>query len=156
MNDAWLSSDGAILGKRAAEPHEKGVQWTVPMPDGKPVSAVIEKPNAEAAIQFCNFVRETWNERKEEQAAKARSRSAVNTDGPRPSSKPSPAKDAVPAPEEAVVGGIPDREAVNGRILELDARIAADTRERTILQGIKGVLDELEDVSPERESISGA
>ncbi len=72
MNDAWLQSDGTIIGRAQKSPHNEGVMWAVDMPDGVAFGVVLAKEDAGSVSQFCEMVRAEWDERKEEQAAKAR------------------------------------------------------------------------------------
>ena len=68
----WLQSDGTIIGRAQKSPHAEGILWSVTMPDGQEFGAVLKEQNAGSVSGFCEMVRGEWDERKEEQAAKAR------------------------------------------------------------------------------------
>lgn len=71
-DEAWLLSDSQIIGRAQKNPHEQGVLWAINLPDGELFGAVLAKADANSVSQFCNMVRDEWNERKEESEAKAR------------------------------------------------------------------------------------
>ena len=90
----WLQSDGTIIGRAQKNPHKEGIMWSVTMPDGQEFGAVLAESNAASVVQFCNLVRDEWNERKEEQEAKAASK-AYSAEP----SGDSPVASAVPTPQ---------------------------------------------------------
>jgi len=66
----WLLSDGAIMGRIKRQGRPNGVtRLSLAIPLGDPVVVDVAQVDAGSMIEFCNIARNTYDERKAEQAA---------------------------------------------------------------------------------------
>jgi hypothetical protein len=154
-DDRWINSDSQILGRVKQSKHKQGILCSVTMPWGGECQAVVEKWDANSAIQYCELVRSTYDARREEQEAKQASKAASRPDvqtEPDGGEKLTSCEVSVTPPEETVSVDFTDRTSVSDRIdrirdreVELNAESNRLRVERTKLSRILDVLDSIEE-----------
>ena len=98
----WLNSDSQILARVKRSSAKEGTLFSLTMPWGEELQAVLEKVDAASAQQFCNLARNTYDARKDEQEAK-QARAAYDKEI-RDDEEAAPERSEAPAPalEEGV------------------------------------------------------